>query len=115
MVSGPMTSSHLLGCLLRTIEKYITANAASNTPPNIKIKIVSVVQFPSVAANHECPIVVALNPPRSGLFVLGVSEPRQLTVLPVIQLGAFATSAWYAHLMGEAGGQEHTNGFALVL
>jgi hypothetical protein len=44
----PMTFSHPPRCLLRTIEKYITANAASNTPPNIKIKVVTILQFPSV-------------------------------------------------------------------
>ena len=48
--------------LTTRIEKYITANAASNTPPNIKIKVVTIVQFPSVAANHGRLIVVALNP-----------------------------------------------------
>jgi hypothetical protein len=31
-----------LGWLLRTKEKYITAKAASNTPPNIKIKVVTI-------------------------------------------------------------------------
>jgi hypothetical protein len=31
-----------LGCLLRTKEKYIKAKAASNTPPNIKIKVVTI-------------------------------------------------------------------------
>jgi hypothetical protein len=31
-----------LGCLLRTKEKYIRAKAASNTPPNIKIKVVTI-------------------------------------------------------------------------
>ena len=29
------------------MEKYITANAASNTPPNIKIRLVTIVQFSS--------------------------------------------------------------------
>ena len=46
----PMISSHLLDCLLRTIEKYMTASAASNTPPNIKISVVTIVQSPSLRA-----------------------------------------------------------------
>ena len=52
------------------------ANAASNTPPNIKIKVVAIVQFPSVATAwvSHCS---SFEPPRSGLSVLGVSEPRQ--------------------------------------
>jgi hypothetical protein len=29
------------------MEKYITANAASNTPPNVKIRLVTIVQFSS--------------------------------------------------------------------
>jgi hypothetical protein len=31
-----------LDCPLRTKEKYIKAKAASNTPPNIKIKVVTI-------------------------------------------------------------------------
>ena len=39
--------SYFLGCLLRAIEKYITAKAASNTPPTNKIRVVTIVQFSS--------------------------------------------------------------------
>ncbi len=39
------TASYVLGRLLRTTEKYITAKAASNTPPTIKIKVVTIAQF----------------------------------------------------------------------
>ena len=35
-------SSHFLRRLVRAAEKYITAKAASNTPPNIKIKVVTI-------------------------------------------------------------------------
>jgi hypothetical protein len=35
-------SSYVLGRPLRTTEKYITAKAASNTPPTIKIKVVTI-------------------------------------------------------------------------
>ena len=35
-------SSYFLGCLFRTMEKYMTAKATSNTPPNIKIKVVTI-------------------------------------------------------------------------
>jgi hypothetical protein len=42
-----MPSSYVLGRLLRTKEKYITAKAASNTPPTIKIKVVTIAQFSS--------------------------------------------------------------------
>jgi len=34
-------SSYVLGRFLRAKEKYITAKAASNTPPTIKIKVVT--------------------------------------------------------------------------
>ena len=41
--AAPSTSPpYFRDCLLRTMEKYITANAASNTPPNIKIKVVTI-------------------------------------------------------------------------
>ena len=40
-------SSYVLGRFLRTREKYITAKAASNTPPTIKIKVVTIAQFSS--------------------------------------------------------------------
>jgi hypothetical protein len=32
----------LLGCLVRTTEKYMTARAASDTPLNIKIEVVTI-------------------------------------------------------------------------
>jgi hypothetical protein len=37
------------------MEKYITANAASNTPPNIKIKVVTIVKFLPVVTNQGVP------------------------------------------------------------
>jgi hypothetical protein len=39
---GAIRLSYFLGCLLRTKERYIRAKAASNTPPNIKIKVVTI-------------------------------------------------------------------------
>jgi hypothetical protein len=40
--TAPLTpSSYVLGRFLRAKEKYITAKAASNTPPTIKIKVVT--------------------------------------------------------------------------
>jgi hypothetical protein len=42
-----VADSYVLGRLLRTKEKYITAKAASNTPPNIRIKVVTIVQSTS--------------------------------------------------------------------
>ena len=39
-VAPPTLSSYVLRRLLRTKEKYITAKAASNAPPTIKIKVV---------------------------------------------------------------------------
>ena len=36
---APPLSSYLLGCLLRTREKYITAKAASNTPPILRLRL----------------------------------------------------------------------------
>src|SRR5271169_5217060 len=44
-----------LGRLLRTSEKYITAKAASNTPPTIKIKVVTIAQFSSAGPYSLCP------------------------------------------------------------
>jgi len=41
------SSFYVLRRLLRTKEKYITAKAASNTPPTIKIKVVTIAQFSS--------------------------------------------------------------------
>ena len=49
------------------------------------------------------------------LLFLGVSEPRQLHGIAGFPLGALAASAWHAHLVSEAGGQEHTNGSVPVL
>lgn len=37
-----LASPYFLGCLLRTKEKYTRPKAASNTPPNIKIKVVTI-------------------------------------------------------------------------
>lgn len=49
--TAPLTpSSYVLGRLLRTSEKYVTAKAASNTPPTIKIKVVTIAQFSSAAS-----------------------------------------------------------------
>ncbi len=45
--AAPTPSSYVLGRLLRTTEKYIRAKAASNTPPTIKIKVVTIAQFSS--------------------------------------------------------------------
>jgi hypothetical protein len=44
-----------------------------------------------------------------------VDAAHALSGLPVFLVGALAASAWHAHLIIETGGQEHTNGFALVL
>jgi hypothetical protein len=33
---------YFLRCLLRIMEKYIAAKAASSTPPNIRIKVVTI-------------------------------------------------------------------------
>ena len=52
---------------------------------------------------------------RGGLSVLGVSESRQLHSIAGFSLSALAASAWHAHLVSEAGGQEHTNGSVPVL
>ena len=35
-------STYVLGRFLRSTDKYITAKAASNTPPNIKIRVVTI-------------------------------------------------------------------------
>ena len=41
--TAPLTpSSYVLGLLLRTREKYITAKATSSTSPTIKIKVVTI-------------------------------------------------------------------------
>ena len=48
------------GRLLRPREKYITANAASNTPPTIKIKVVTIAQFSS--AGPYMSVLVATDP-----------------------------------------------------
>ena len=45
ILSAASPSSYFLGRLFRTMEKYITAKAASNTPPNIKIKVVTIFSF----------------------------------------------------------------------
>ncbi len=36
---------YFFGCLPRTAAKYMTAKAASNTPPNIKIKVVTIARL----------------------------------------------------------------------
>jgi hypothetical protein len=38
----PLPAAYFLGCLHRTNKKYIKAKAANNTPPNIKIKVVTI-------------------------------------------------------------------------
>jgi hypothetical protein len=46
--TAPLTpSSYVPGRLLRTKERYITAKAASSTPPTIKIKVVTIALFSS--------------------------------------------------------------------
>ncbi len=47
-------ATYVLRCLFRTKEKYITAKVASNTPPTIKIKVVTIAQFSS-AGPYKCP------------------------------------------------------------
>jgi hypothetical protein len=44
LTAPPTPSAYVLGRLLRAIEKYITAKAASNTPPTIKIEVVTIGQ-----------------------------------------------------------------------
>ena len=39
-VISDLTAAYFLRCLLRIMEKYIAAKAASSTPPNIRIKVV---------------------------------------------------------------------------
>jgi hypothetical protein len=45
--SSAISRNARLGRFLRTREKYITAKAASSTPPTIKIKVVTIAQFSS--------------------------------------------------------------------
>jgi hypothetical protein len=47
-------ASYVLGRLLRTREKYITAKAASNTPPTIKIMIVTMLN------SHRLDLIISV-------------------------------------------------------
>ena len=56
MPTVPLTpSSYVLGRFPRTREKYITAKAASSTPPTIRIKFVTIAQFSSAGPYNLCP------------------------------------------------------------
>jgi len=54
--TAPLTpSSCVQGRFLRAREKYITAKAASSTPPTIKIKVVTIAQFSSAGPHRLGP------------------------------------------------------------
>jgi hypothetical protein len=45
---------YFLRCLLRIMEKYIAAKAASSTPPNIRIKVVTICSPISISKIQSC-------------------------------------------------------------
>ncbi len=96
--------SHFLDWLLRIKEKYITAKAASSTPPNIKIKVVTICSPISISKNSLFRIQRLICSPKTRRGICRQTSP---TARSAAEEAAPIRSEWKGETGSTRTGQSH--------